>query len=89
MSDKWIDVKQELPPITSIQYGNQYSDLVLCFLCGICGIGQYVVRGTGPYRGKTGWDFVSTEFRKRPDNRVTHWQPLPAAPTEAKQEGDV
>ena len=76
---EWIDVKDAVPPIKSLEYGNQYSELVLCFL-GICGIGQYVIRGSGPHKGKQGWDFVSAELRRRPDNRVTHWMPLPAPP---------
>lgn len=81
---EWISVMDQLPDLTHYQPNwGRHSDMVLCWLCGICAIGSYHDRTTGPHKGMRGWDFVGNDVKHRPDQRVTHWMPLPEPPKES------
>lgn len=79
--DKWIDVNDRLPG----EQGHD-SEEVSVFLNGHCGLLDYEKRKGGGWGYRTGYyDAERGCFRVhgRPEGFVTHWQPLPAAPSTA------
>jgi hypothetical protein len=79
----WASVDERLPG----EQG-QDSEEVLCFLSGHCALTDFECRDGAGWGIRLGYyDAEKGMFRTggRPDASVTHWMPLPAAPSPAKE----